>query len=519
MKKFLSCLLAAMMLLGMLAITGASADDYDFKIVVQRHALDKSDGYATKLGAIEAEKNTGLKIDYYELEASTVGEKVNIMLASGDLPDAFINTVNQSQLTQNMPLFVQLDEYLTEENCPHVMDIFEQYPEVKDAITQTDGHIYSLPTSMYVSNEDDGSSIQFINKAWLDKLGLAMPTTTDEFYEVCKAIKAGDPNGNGQADEIPVLFTQNNWAAHFMFFMGPWGITEVTNGFGAYMKITDGQVIFTPTLPEFRDGLEYWHKFAEEGLIDVEGFTMTNQQFYARLKEYIGVTYRGWTPASNFDSETAKEFVALPPLQASDHPEITPVNPGYWNTYRGNNYGFAITAACKDPAALVRWYDAQNADTRIKLTWRLGEEGVLWELVDGQLYELWPDSVTVDFTRENMKYSYGCYGNAPAFTLPTEVADYHDDAPADSFTRRNLVEVVKPYLLKEIFPNYPVSAEKLEARSLVATDLQAYLDSFVADCVVNGIDDAKWEKHLKDCEAYKAAELVQWYQDYLDKKF
>ena len=170
MKKFLSCLLAAMMLLGMVAISGAGADDYDFKIVVQRHALDKSDGYATKLGAIEAEKNTGLKIDYYELEASTVSEKVGIMLASGDLPDAFINTVNQSQVTQNLPLFVQLDEYLTEENCPHVMEIFAQYPEVKDAITQTDGHIYTLPTSMYVSNEDDGSSIQFINKAWLDDL-------------------------------------------------------------------------------------------------------------------------------------------------------------------------------------------------------------------------------------------------------------------------------------------------------------------------------------------------------------
>ena len=37
--------------------------------------------------------------------------------------------------------------------------------------------------------------------------------------------------------------------------------------------------------------------------------------------------------------------------------------------------------------------------------------------------------------------------------------------------------------------------------------------------VVNGIDDAKWEKHLKDCQGYRAEEWTQWYQDFLDGKF
>ena len=519
MKKLISLFLVAVLALSLAAIPNVLAEDYEFTIVVQRHALDKSDGYATKPGALLAEKNTGIKIYYDELEASTVNDKVGIYLATGALPDAFINTVSQNQLTRNLPLFVALDEYLTEENCPHVMDIFEQYPNVKENLTQTDGHIYSLPTSMYVSPEDDGNSIQFINKAWLDKLNLEMPKTTEEFYNVCKAVKEGDPNGNGQADEIPVLFTQNNWAAHFMFFMHPWGITELVNGGDGYLAIKDNQVVFTPTLPEFRAGLEYWHRFAVEGLLDVEGFTMTNQQFYARLKEYVGLTYRGWTPASNFDSEKAKEFVALEPLQASDYPEIKPVQPGYDGYYRANSYGFAITAACKDPAKLVQWYDAQNADTRTKMTWRLGEEGILWELQDGVVYELWPESVTVDFTRENMKYTYGSYGNAPAFTLPTEVAQYHDDAPADATVRRKLVEVVKPYIQNVMFPQRPVDSAKLEERNMIYTDLKAYLDSFVADCVVHGIDDAKWEKHLKDCQGYRAEEWTQWYQDYLDGKF
>ena len=44
----------------------------------------------------------------------------------------------------------------------------------------------------------------FINKAWIDKLGLSMPTTTDELKAVLKAFHDQDPNGNGVQDEIGV---------------------------------------------------------------------------------------------------------------------------------------------------------------------------------------------------------------------------------------------------------------------------------------------------------------------------
>ena len=44
-----------------------------------------------------------------------------------------------------------------------------------------------------------------INKTWLDQLGLEVPTTVDEFTECLKAFRdAGDLNGNGIADEVPL---------------------------------------------------------------------------------------------------------------------------------------------------------------------------------------------------------------------------------------------------------------------------------------------------------------------------
>ena len=66
MKKLISLFLVAVLALSLAAIPNVLAEDYEFTIVVQRHALDKSDGYATKPGALLAEKNTGIKIYYDE---------------------------------------------------------------------------------------------------------------------------------------------------------------------------------------------------------------------------------------------------------------------------------------------------------------------------------------------------------------------------------------------------------------------------------------------------------------------
>lgn len=51
----------------------------------------------------------------------------------------------------------------------------------------------------------ESNGIQFINKAWLDQLGLEVPTTTEELYELLCAFRDNDMNGNGDTtDEIPL---------------------------------------------------------------------------------------------------------------------------------------------------------------------------------------------------------------------------------------------------------------------------------------------------------------------------
>lgn len=519
MKKLVALILTLTMLLSM--TMAAQAEGESFTIAYRKMTLDKSENFSDKAGAVYAEATTGIKINWDPIDDASFTERFNILTASGSLPDAFIGikNANADQLISNLPLFYPLDEYLTEENAPHILAMFEAYPELKTMLTQTDGHIYSLPTGAYSIPDNQGEGIKIINQAWLEKLGLEMPTTTDELYAVLKAMKEGDPNGNNEADEIPVTFCQNNWAAHFINLLGPWGICEWEGGGDGYLKVENGTVIFTPTLDEFRAGLEFWHKMADEGLLDVEGFTQTNEQFYARLKSDTVGLYMAWTAASNLSAEKAAEFTTLGAIQSSEYPEISYVTPGEVDRFVGNLYGFVITRACSDPAALVRWYDAQNADIATKMLWRYGEEGTLWQQQeDGSIVTLWPET-TEDFTRENMKYTYGNYSFTPAFVLPTENEQEGEDAPASATVRIGMVNAIKDYFPAERIPTRNVSNEKVQERNMIYTDLKAYLDSFVADCVVNGLDDAKWEKHLKDVEAYHAAEWTQWYQDYIDGKF
>lgn len=518
MKRFLSCLVALVLMLGMLSMPAQAESKPTFTIAVPRHALDKSDGWATKAGPLHAEEVTGVHIEYYEIDDGMVSERTNIMLASGDLPDAFLNILGEGQVTKNAASLVPLNDLLGD-NAPNIVAMFEKYPDLREMVTMVDGNIYTLPGGDYSNPDNQGEGIQFINKAWLDKLGLEMPTTTDEYYEVLKAVKNGDPNGNGVADEIPVMFCQNNWAAHFINFLGPWGIVEWVGGGDGYLKVVDDTAIFTPTLPEFRAGLEFYAKLAKEGLLDVEGFTQTNQQFYARLKEYISLTYRGWTPASNYDAAIAAEFVALPPLQASDYPDIAPLTPGQIDKFGGIRFSFAITQACKDPATLLRWYDAQSADAATKMLWKYGEEGILWEQDDnGTVWALYPEQ-TEDFTRENMKYTYGNVNRIPCLVLPDELEQNDPEKYPEAIVRLGLVNAVKDYFPAQRVPIRSVAEEKINERTLIYTDLKAYLDGFVADCVVNGIDDAKWEAHLATVETYGAKAWTQWYQDFLDGAF
>ncbi|MFP4975775.1 extracellular solute-binding protein [Paenibacillus sp. CN-4] len=67
-------------------------------------------------------------------------------------------------------------------------------------VTQPDGIIYG------VAAEKPGGMLPIVREDWLESLGLAEPDTLEEYAEVLRAFKKGDPDGNGRQDTWGLSF-------------------------------------------------------------------------------------------------------------------------------------------------------------------------------------------------------------------------------------------------------------------------------------------------------------------------
>lgn len=182
---------------------------------------------------------------------SGYSEKKAVVLASNDLPDIFFAGLTSDDIVANPELFVDMSTLL--DYAPNVKNMFEEVPLTKYVSTYGDNGILSLPQ---VTGFNPRSwEVMMINKTWLDKLGLEVPTTLDELEEVLKAFKEQDPNGNGKADEIPM-----DWPCEYGH--GPYCLT------GAYgladdkgkIILKDGVVDFLYTTEEYKNVTAWLHK-------------------------------------------------------------------------------------------------------------------------------------------------------------------------------------------------------------------------------------------------------------------
>lgn len=178
--------------------------DYEFTIFV-----DDSNNKDDYIMLPIFEEETGVKVNIERYPFEIAQEKLTLALNSENYADCIggwtlkVNDI----LTLGMEegVYIQLDE-IFKKYCPKIEDILN-LEGVRDTMTTPDGHIYSVP---YAIEAPTSPFNILINTEWLDKLGLEMPATTEEFRTVLKAFKDQDPNGNGEQDEIPFTVDSDN---------------------------------------------------------------------------------------------------------------------------------------------------------------------------------------------------------------------------------------------------------------------------------------------------------------------
>ncbi|MBD0384051.1 extracellular solute-binding protein [Paenibacillus sedimenti] len=142
---------------------------------------------------IESYTNTDLDIQW--LPASAYDEKINVMVASGELP-TIIKLNNNPTVTGHLRsgIFWEIGPYLKD-----YKNLTAQNKVYYDNLS-VEGKLYGIP--LY---RDLGRAQLQYRKDWLDALGLQPPKTLDDWYNVIKAMTLNDPDKNGKNDTYGLL--------------------------------------------------------------------------------------------------------------------------------------------------------------------------------------------------------------------------------------------------------------------------------------------------------------------------
>ena len=452
---------------------------------------------------LETEKKTNVHIVWTEIANTGWQEKVNLLIASGDFPDAFYGNVN---LARNIDSFAPLDDSINK-YAPAVQQLLKDRPDIKSRLPAPDGKIYSLPTGGETYNNLSPDQV-WINKTWLDALGLKMPATIKEFENVLIAFKEKDPNKNGKADETPFSFCQSG--------EGNSQINSIFGSFGALytdsaLRVQDGKVIFSPGERGFYDCLVWFHSLYSRGLIDKEAFIQNQQQYNAKFKsgETLGA-FLAFSPDFIVDPAIASHYPAMPPLTGPNGQK-----PVWRNGNPGEMYNFTIPKTSNYRDVMIRLYDHLSSSMENMLEWAWGTRDYAWRMRPDGKWEIASENQPAD-----MAYGVWRHSTSPASSSLVFFKKEWVGPDAQHFTtERDLIKIagVKaylPYLETEFVTNNLRPVDDETNRNLLWVEIDKYLKGFVAQSITNGINEAGWNAHLAALRNLKADEYTAITQKY-----
>lgn len=466
--------------------TKASSAEGVYEVATVRWA-DWGEDYHTGFPDAAA-KESGIEISWDTILNADWADRKAVLLAGGDLPDAFMGSIcfSETDILSNQGTFIALDDYI-DEYMPNFKKIMESDPTMKALATSADGHIYGLPSKKpcrpIVGNQ------MFINQTWLDNLNLDMPTTYDEFVDVLRAFKEQDANGNGDPnDEIP-YGTGNADAT--MFFCLPFGVR--VGGENTYnMTVTDGNAVFIPTSEEYKEGLKAMHECYKEGLIDPEIFTQDVSMRDAKLMSETPIVgcAAGWTADATFGSN-ADQYVALPALKGPDGNQYIASDPEHYNYTR---YEFVVTSSCEDPGKLLSWVDKfYTEDASIQNFYGSFGVGVEKDEATGTYTVLEPKD---DMSADTYAWVYSLRDFGPKYVeegFNDKVVYAGENGDAEKL---ELDKDLKQYAM-EAYPNVSYTAEQVDVLGTLYSDISSYIEVNQAAWVTEGGIDEQWDSYIE----------------------
>lgn len=430
--------------------------------------------------------------------------------ASGDIPDLLFNATIDSDYTTYDGLFYDMTD-LIDKDAPNIKEMFQEQPDTKTLSTTMDGKIYGTPK--FQGKWPGTNTVMFINKTWLDKLGLSMPTTFSQLETVLEDFKKDDPNGNGKADEIPLDFNAIGSGAWFNSaysltnLMGAMGIQLTDWGTDGYYADEDGKIQNYAIDDRYKLFMKYCQDLYSKGLINTDAITndYSKYQSLSRGDEngdpLVGVTF-GWEETDKFGQDLSSQYVALPPLDYDIDVPVGTYDTRWRDDYSGLNMSsnrIAMSAKCKNKDAAMKFIDEFYDKTHSVESLFGGITDGCVEKVDDNTFNVLPpsDGKTDSGT---WKWTHGFADNGPMYIRSDLTLNMSQDM-TNALNERSvytdtLAKATKKDSYHQMFMKY--SAKDTSQLAVLQANITNITDNYWSLWMTGQSDiDSDWDSYVK----------------------
>ncbi|MGN0743053.1 MAG: extracellular solute-binding protein [Candidatus Fimadaptatus sp.] len=462
------------------------------------------------------EEQTGVKLEITPLAEDVLAEKLMLMLNSGSYPQMICAAIKYSDLERygvEEGILRPITDLIASDGYYYNM-VAERYPVILEGLTMSDGNIYGMTGVQRPFHGIEQAGKLYVNTAWLDALGLEMPTTTDEFADMLRAFKTGDPNGNGIADEIP-MSGSDSWNSNphlmlmnaFCHFVGSRALM-FDNGEFKPIYSQDG----------FKDGLKYIATLYGEGLIDPAAYTQTDAMMTALVDAdtgLVGALNLGHLYMSQaMGSPVNKDWEMCLPLTGPNGYQGVPYN----DTMSVSNAYVTFTDKLSDDELKVafQWADLLFSDEgSLREMW--GVKGEQWDYVD-------PSNPGTTMTNEpaefellenmhgelnNLRWNIQGCGQNDFNTRFAVRADIYSNGGSEARLGQQSAALA-PYYDDYKYPTFKATGETAEELALIETALFTSYKEWVMQFITGAKSvDTDWDAFLADMDSLQIDTYIE----------
>ncbi|MBP3360075.1 MAG: extracellular solute-binding protein [Clostridia bacterium] len=426
--------------------------------------------------AKELQNRLNMDIEFVHPTQGQENEQFNLMIASQELTDILFTPATRFKggVTQAMDdgVIIDLSDYLNDKKAPNITRLMKEDKDIDTAIKLDDGRYCGFPA---VASERELRTFKglIVRKDWLDKLGLPIPETIDEWETTLKAFK------NDIGAEIPYTFLGSN---------------EFASAFGVarnyYYDVDKKKITFGGLEPGYKDFLTTMNKWYSEGLLDSE--FATQNQTIADAKVTSGQTGVISAAAASGINKYSVAMADVEGLKWAGAPY--PVlrkgeTPKYGQISEKANPQLFITSACKDVDSAVRFLDYGFGEEGHML-YNFGIEGKSYTMENG--YPKYTEDMTdnkegIPMSNQLAKYVMSIYGGP--FNQDTRYFEQY-------LKRDEQKEAIKSWSTiqnSDTLPTLLLTNEEGEKIATILTDISKYWNETEFKLIMGKIDMSEYD--------------------------